>query len=147
MAKTAEWKPATDNMGLTRRLDHNLFRELTANYDSYVVPSPMNLTTVPARRMHGGIGKDWSGVRTVPHEGAFHQQAEWRMMNQTLSPADSPLDIDDINLWLPSGDAAISEVVVGPTTPPDQVALIRALLDREGLHHVVVRKSELALRN
>jgi hypothetical protein len=72
----------------------------------------------------------------------FSAEAEWRLMNQAMSPASSPLQKDDDNLWLPStGEAAITEVVVGPLTSPDQVALMRELLDREGLRHVAVKKS------
>jgi hypothetical protein len=78
----------------------------------------------------------------------FSAEAEWRLMNQTMSPASSPLQKDDVNLWLSStGEAAITEVVVGPLTPPDHVALMRDLLDRQGLRHVVVRQSELSLRS
>lgn len=78
----------------------------------------------------------------------FSAEAEWRMMNQTLSPASSPLEKDEVTLWFPAtGEAAITEVVVGPTTPSDQVTQMRDLLDREGLRHVTLRKSELALRD
>ena len=77
----------------------------------------------------------------------FSAEAEWRLMNQTMSPATSPLEKDYVNLWHPTtGEAAITEVVVGPTVHSDQVALMRDLLDRKRLRHVIVRRSELVLR-
>jgi hypothetical protein len=77
----------------------------------------------------------------------FSSEAEWRMMNQTLSPATSPLEKEEVNLRLPTGHSAIVEVIAGPTADPGQLALMRAQLDRKDLRHVELRKSELALRN